>query len=144
MPSYTQTEPSNFTLPDGKYTVEIESAETKISQPPKNNEYIRMKCRVQMPNGTKGPAVFDNMVFTPKSAWKIDQIRESLGTTIVPGETANVEPEDLIGKRGVVILKTNEDTGYNEVDRWVTPKELAAVQTAIKSAVPKDGDDIPF
>jgi hypothetical protein len=144
MPSYTQTAPASFTVPDGKYTIEIEHAETKISQPPKNNEYIRMKCRVQMKDGTQGPAVYDNMVFTVKSAWKIDQVREALGASIIPGEPANVEPEDLIGKRATVILKTDPDTDRNIVDRWVTPKELAAVQTAMKSPAPKDGDDIPF
>ena len=140
MPSYTQTEPTqNYTLPDGKYKIEIEAAETKISQK-SSNEYIRCKCRVTLANGTKGPAIYDNLVFSPTSLWKVDQAREAVGFAVVPGEPCTLEPEDLIGKKATVIVKTDEDSGYNVIDRWVSAKELAAVKIS-KDA---DGDEIPF
>jgi hypothetical protein len=140
MPSYTQTEPTqNYTLPDGKYKIEVEAAETKISQK-SSNEYIRCKCRVTLRDGTKGPAVYDNLVFSPKSFWKVDQAREAMGFAVVPNEPCTVEPEDLIGKKATVIIKTDEDSGYNVIDRWISPKELEAA----KALIAADGDDIPF
>jgi hypothetical protein len=140
MPSYTQTEPTqNYTIPDGKYKIEIEAAETKIS-PKTSNEYIRCKCRVTLRDGTRGPAIYDNLVFALKSLWKVDQAREAVGYAVVPGEPCTLEPEDLIGKKAVVIVKTDESTGYNVIDRWVSAKELAAV----KAAKDADGDEIPF
>jgi len=143
MPTYTQTEPKSPQVTPGKHNIEIEGAELKFSDRTKN-EYIRLKCRVKLPDGTNGSTIYDNMVFTPKAAWKIDQVREALGFAIVPNETASVEPEDLIGKRGVVIVEFNEDTQFHEISRWVSPKETATVKSFLQSAVLKDGDEIPF
>lgn len=143
MPTYTQQEPKPPQVTPGKHNIEIEGAELKFSDRTKN-EYIRLKCRVKQPDGTNGSTIYDNMVFTPKAAWKIDQVREALGFAIVPNETASVEPEDLIGKRGVVIVEFNEDTQYHEIARWVSPKEAATVKSFLQSALPKDGDEIPF
>ena len=139
MPTYKQQEPQAPQITPGKHKVEIEGAELKISDRT-GNEYIRLKCRVILPDGSKGGTIYDNMVFTVKSAWKIDQIRESLGFAIVPNEDANVEPEDLLGRCGVVIVEHNDDTGYHEIARWVSAKELAAA----KASKDADGDDIPF
>lgn len=148
MPTYTQTEPQAPSITPGKHAVEIEGAETKTGFK-SNNEYIRLKCRVKTKDGMPGGTIYDNMVFSTKSAWKIDQIRESLGFAIVPNEPVNVEPEDLIGRSGTVIVEFNEETGYHEIKRWVSPKELSEAKAilnapskpAIKDA---DGDDIPF
>lgn len=143
MPTYTQQEPKPPQVTPGKHNIEIEGAELKFSDRTKN-EYIRLKCRVKQPDGTNGSTIYDNMVFTPKAAWKIDQVREALGFAIVPNETASVEPEDLIGKRGVVIVELNEETGYHEIARWVSPKEAAAARPAVKIHTNADGDEIPF
>ena len=140
MPSYTQTEPSNYTIPEGKYKIEVEAAETRIS-PKTSNEYINCKCRVTLANGSKGPSIYDNLVFSPKSFWKVDQAREAMGFAVVPNEPCTLEPEDLIGKKAVVMVKTDEDSGYNVIDRWISPKELEAVKTAQPA---KETDDIPF
>ena len=148
MPTYKQQEPQAAPLTPGKHNVEIEGAELKISDRT-NNEYIRLKCRVKLPDGSNGGTIYDNMVFTPKAAWKIDQVRESLGFAIVPNEDANVEPEDLLGRRGVVIVEHNDDTGYHEISRWVSPKDAATASAPAPKAAPKaasvlEGDDIPF
>lgn len=147
MPTYTQQEPKAAPLTPGKYKVEIEGAELKISDRT-HNEYIRLKCRVKNADGTNGSTIYDNMVFTPKAAWKCDQVREALGFAIVPNEPANVEPEDLLGRTGTVIVEFNEETGYHEISRWVSPKELAEAKAAAAKPAPKtsvlEGDDIPF
>ena len=106
---------------------------------------------MKLPDGTNGGTIYDNMVFVATAAWKIDQVREALGFAIVPNETASVEPEDLLGRSGTVIVEFNEETGYHEIARWVSAKELAEAK-AILNAPSKagsvrtvaDGDDIPF
>jgi len=150
MPSYKQQEPQAPQIAPGKHKVEIEGAELKVSNKT-GNEYIRMKCRVKLPDGSNGGTIYDNMVFVAKAAWKIDQVREALGFAIVPNETASVEPEDLLGRSGTVIVEFNDETGYHEIARWVSAKELAeakailtAPSTAVKIHTNADGDDIPF
>jgi hypothetical protein len=143
MPTYTQQEPKAPQITAGKHKVEIESAELKFSDRSKN-EYIRLKCRVKLSDGTNGSTIYDNIVFTPKAAWKIDQVREALGFAIVPNEPASVEPEDLLGRTGTVIVEFNEETGYHEVSRWVSPNDAAATRPAVKIHTNADGDDIPF
>jgi hypothetical protein len=110
-----------------------------------------MKCRVKLPDGSNGGTIYDNMVFVEKAAWKIDQVREALGFAIVPNETASVEVEDLLGRSGTVIVEFNDETGYHEVARWVSAKELAEAKVtvntpskAVKIHTDADGDDIPF
>lgn len=150
MPTYKQQEPQAQPVNPGKHRVEIEGAEAKVSNKT-GNEYIRLKCRVKLPDGTNGGTIYDNMVFVAKAAWKIDQVREALGFAIVPNETASVEPEDLLGRSGTVIVEFNKETGYHEIARWVSEKELAEAK-AILNAPSKagsvrtvaDGDDIPF
>ena len=150
MPTYKQQEPQAPQVTPGKHKVEIEGAEAKVSNKT-GNEYIRLKCRVKLPDGTNGGTIYDNMVFVAKAAWKIDQVREALGFAIVPNETTSVEPEDLLGRSGTVIVEFNEETGYHEIARWVSAKELAEAK-AILNAPSKagsvrtvaDGDDIPF
>ena len=146
MPSYKQQEPQAPSITPGKHLIEVEGAELKISQ--KNSEYIRIKCRVKLRDGSNGSTIYDNMVFTPKAAWKIDQVREALGFAIIPNEVASVEPEDLLGKRATVIVEFNEETGYHEIARWVNPRELAEAKAAL-NAKPKtsqnaESDEIPF
>ena len=147
MPTYTQQEPKAPQITAGKFKVEIEGAELKFSDRSKN-EYIRLKCRIKNADGTNGSTIYDNMVFTPKAAWKIDQVRESLGFAIVPNEAASVEPEHLLGRTGTVIVEFNEDSGYHEVSRWVSPKELAEAKTPAAKPAPKtspaEADEIPF
>lgn len=151
MPTYKQQEPQASPITPGKHKVEIEGAELKISDR-SGNEYIRLKCRVKLPDGTNGATIYDNMVFSPKSAWKIDQVREALGFAIVPHEEVSVEPEDLLGRTGTVIVEHNDETGYHEIARWVSAKELAEAKAIFNApvkagtvrTVKDDGDDIPF
>jgi hypothetical protein len=143
MPTYKQQEPQAPQITPGKHKVEIEGAELKISERT-GNEYIRLKCRVKLPDGSNGGTIYDNMVFTAKSAWKIDQIREALGFAIIPNEDASVEPEHLIGRTGTVIVEHNDDTGYHEIANWVSPKALAEAKAILKANPAKETDDIPF
>jgi hypothetical protein len=140
MPTYKQSEPKAPQITAGKYKVEIEGAELKFSDRSKN-EYIRLKCRVKLSDGTNGSTIYDNMVFTPKAAWKIDQVREALGFAIIPNEDASVEPEHLVGRTGTVIVELNDDTGYHEIASWMSPKSSAP---APKAKPAKETDDIPF
>jgi hypothetical protein len=161
MPSYTQTEPrETYFVEPGKYEVEItKSVETTSKVKPDGtggNPMIKLTCRVKLPDGTNGPELSDNLVFTAKALWKIDQVRLALGQAIVPGEEVTIEAEDLLGASAWVVLgeepgSKNPDARFNTIERWVSEKELAEAKAilntpskAVKIHTDADGDDIPF
>jgi hypothetical protein len=144
MPTYTpKTENTIQTVPPGQYKVQVEFAETKIGQQ-SGNEYIKMKLRVAMPDGSRGPVVFENMSFTAKAEVITNAIRESLGFAVILNEPVSVEPEELMGRTAVVKIKIDDD-GYNKVAKWISPKELSApaAKPAPKTS-PAEADEIPF
>ena len=163
MPSYTQTEPrETYFVEPGKYEVEITKSVEATSQVKPDgtggNPMIKLTCRVKLPDGTNGPELRDNLVFTAKALWKIDQVRQALGQAIVPGEEVTIEAEDLLGASAWVVLgeepvSTNPNARFNIIERWLEPKEAAkpvakpSAKPAAKPA-PKqldaDGDEIPF
>jgi len=92
------------------------------------------------------------LVFTAKASWKIDQFRASIGEAVVPGESAEVEALDLIGKVGVAEIgeepgANNPDQRFNTIERWIfgdelkKPKAPKAKPVAVQA---DEGDDIPF
>lgn len=161
MPSYKQNEPKAgaFFVPPGTYGVEIVKAVEKTSQ--NGNPMISLTCEISLGNGKVGPTVWDNLVFTSKAAWKIDQVLASIGRAIVPGEDVNVEADDLIGMEGVAVIgeepgAKNPSDKFNCIERWVfgdekaewiranRAKALQDKQAAPKAQPAKEDDDIPF
>jgi hypothetical protein len=141
MPSYKQEGMQPVPIQPGKHKIEIEFAENKTSQK-SGNDYIRIKCRTE-----GGAIIYDNMPFAPGMGWKIDQMRESMGFAIVPGEEVNVEPEDLIGRCATVIIKLDDknENGYHKIDRWMSPREVQPnPASSLKKSATKDDDSIPF
>ena len=171
MPSYKQSEPKQggaFFVPPGIYEVEIVKATEKTSQ--NGNPMIALVGAIKMPNGNDGPQVWDNLVFTAKAAWKIDQFLASTGSAVVPGEDVEIEADDCVGKVGVAVIgeepgSQNPQQKFNCIERWIFGDERseflrakrasafnAKQQGAAKEAAAKDGsakkddseDDIPF
>jgi hypothetical protein len=153
MPSYKQEEPKKagtYFVEPGIYRVEVENAVEKTSQ--NGNPMIKLVCRVKLDDGTEGPEIWDHLVFTAKASWKIDQFRASIGEAVVPGESADVEAADLVGKVGVAEIgeepgANNPDQRFNTIERWIFGDELKKLNApkAKPVAVQEDeGDDIPF
>jgi hypothetical protein len=169
MPTYKASEPKKaeiyFVEPD-VYEVEIRKAIEKTSQR-SGNLMIKLTCTIIMPDGNDGPEVWEHLTFTEKAAWKIDQVLAAVGIAIVAGEDVDVEPEQLIGKKGVCLVgqeagSENPDHRFNKIERWFfgdekkewlsNRKSSSAIKSPKPSAPKKqaevftdaDGDEIPF
>ena len=148
MPTYTQTEPcETYFVEPGKYQVEITKGIEKKSQA--GNIMIKLTCRVKLADGSDGPEIAEHLAFTPKAAWKIDQVRQALGQAVVPGEEVSIEAEDFVGMSAWVVLgeepgSTNPNMRFNTIERWIEAKETAKPDKAGTIRKPADSDDIPF
>ena len=169
MPTYKASEPKKteiyFVKPD-VYEVEIRKAIEKVSQR-SGNTMIKLTCAILMPDGGDGPEVWEHLVFTEKAAWKIDQVLTAVEIAVIAGEDIDVQPEDLIGKRGVCLIgeeagSENPEHTFNKIERWFfgdEKKEWLSVKKSNSAVVeskplPKqpakpvhldaDGDEIPF
>lgn len=169
MPTYKASEPKQaatyFVEPD-IYEVEIKTAVEKTSE--KNgNPMIKLDVAVIL-DGAEGPTMWEYLVFTAKASWKIDQVMASIGKPTMPGEDVNIEPEHIIGERGVALIgeeagSTNPDHRFNKIERWLFGKEkndwlankgkpkavqvdthIKAKANAYKPEVTDNDDDIPF
>jgi hypothetical protein len=169
MPTYKASEPKKaeiyFVEPD-VYEVEIKTAIEKISK--SGNPMIKLTCTILLPDGSNGPEVWEHLTFTEKAAWKIDQVLSAIGIAIVAGEEVDVDPDQLIGKKGVCLVgeeagAENPEHRFNKIDRWFFGEEkkqwLSGKKTESPVAKPKqstnptnqvathtdaDGDEIPF
>jgi hypothetical protein len=121
---------------------------------------ISLTCAIMLGAGKIGPTVWDNLVFTSKAAWKIDQVLASIGRAVVPGEEANVEADQLVGCEGVAIIgeepgAKNPSDKFNCIERWIfgdernewlrtnRAKDFQA-KAAPKAETTQEADDIPF
>jgi hypothetical protein len=126
---------------------------------------IKLTCTIIMPDGNDGPEIWEHLTFTEKAAWKIDQVLAAVEIAIVAGEDIDVEPEQLIGKKGVCQIgeeagAENPDHRFNKIERWFFGDEkkawlsgnrqVTATKTQpkpqAKPAAPslEEADEIPF
>jgi hypothetical protein len=115
---------------------------------------IELQLRI-MNGSRKGPLVYDNLVFTEKAFWKIDQFRECTGEKLVPGQPVVFNADDCIDRRGrlVVMIDTYQGRSKNKVDHYVLPGEESSSSPTITADGPVEpvkknelGEplDIPF
>jgi len=153
MPRYTSGALDAHHLPPGTYECRIEEAKEAVSKA--GNDMIKIRVRLFKPDGTPGPLVWEHLVFVDSAAWKIDQVRASLGFKVVEGEDVEVNPDDLLDRDGVVTVDEEDVDGrlYNRITDWVLPDEMRGAQPAQPAPGPtpsrrtaaKPGDDaIPF
>jgi uncharacterized protein DUF669 len=150
MPEYVQNTSSEV-LPDGsEHPFVVEDATEKESQA--GNEMIELQVRILNVDGSKGPLIYDNLVFTEKSYWKIDSFRECTGEKLVPGQRVVFNADDCIDRRGrvVVMIDVYQGRSKNKVDYYVTSSPSVGTSTITRpvAAVPKNelGEpaDVPF
>lgn len=133
MPTYTsegQSERKARTnvVADGGYKVAIIRSEDATSS--KGNPMIKLRGEVRASLDGKqkfedgeGPIVFENLVFMPSAAWKLDQFRDAIGETPVAGEEISIEADDLLGVVVPCFLKqgrTNQGGDCMDVAYYIT------------------------
>ena len=120
MPQYTAGK-AVLNVSSGIYDCEILKAEEKISE--KGNTMIKLDVQIIRPDGSRGPTIWDYLVFVPKSFFKIDHVLWSIGTKPKEGETINVDASDFIGQKAVVEVGEtegdNSSVRFNKIERWV-------------------------
>jgi hypothetical protein len=113
-----------------------------------------IELQIRILNGSdKGPLIFDNLVFTEKAFWKIDQFREATGEKLVPGQRVIFNADDCINRRGrvVVTIDSYQGRSRNKVDHYVLPGEESpspqTVSTVVQAVGKNELDepvDVPF
>lgn len=132
MATYTSGTPSVHIgpVPKGDYKLVVIAAEEKTSGA--GNPMIALKLEVlspasgaEYPEGSC-PKVYDNLVFTASSAWKIDQFRAAIGEEVVEGEEVNVDPDELIGAvltAHIGLGKNDKGSDRNEIVAYIVKED---------------------
>jgi hypothetical protein len=83
-----------------------------------------------------GCRLFDYLVASESSAWKIDTFRKAIGEAVVEGEEVELHAAKLVGRRGHARIKVETYNGKesNKVDFWITDRKAAA--SSVKPAAP--------
>ena len=121
--------PKSYHLPAGDYPVTIVEASETVSRST-GADMIKLTLDAESPDGTQSTKVFDYLVASASSVWKIDAFRRALGHEVVQGEPVELAAEDLVGRTLRARLKVEEFNGRanNKVEAWLAP--LAASSNA--------------
>lgn len=131
-----------FFVPEGEYTVRIIEAVETISKG-SGAEMIKLNLEVE----GHGCRLFDYLIASESTAWKVDAFRRALGETVVPGVPVEIHPQELISKTARARLKTEEYNGKtsNKIDAWLEPVGGVAGTTSSQAAMAEeDSVDEPF
>ena len=114
--------PKSYHLPAGDYSVTIVEASETVSRST-GADMIKLTLDAESPDGTQSTKVFDYLVASASSAWKIDAFRRALGYEVVQGEPVELAAEDLVGRTLRARLKVEEFNGRanNKVEAWLAP-----------------------
>ena len=114
--------PKSYHLPAGDYPVTIVEASETVSRST-GADMIKLTLDAESPDGTQSTKVFDYLVASASSVWKIDAFRRALGYEVVQGEPVELAAEDLVGRRLRARLKVEEFNGRanNKVEAWLAP-----------------------
>ena len=145
--------PKSYHLPAGDYPVTIVEASETVSRST-GADMIKLTLDAESPDGTQSTKVFDDLVASASSAWKIDAFRRALGHEVVQGEPVELAAEDLVGRTLRARLKVEEFNGRanNKVEAWLAPLAAsgnapaspAAAPTTSTNPAPEDASNEPF
>jgi hypothetical protein len=116
MPKYIQNAPQ--VLPEGIYPFEVINAKEKLSL--QGNEMIELQLSIQ----GSSLVVYDNLVFTPKSTWKVDDFRRATGEVLASGVQVDFTAQECLGRCGKVslVVENFEGRPRNKVMRYIIPE----------------------
>lgn len=144
-------------LPDGEYPWRIEEI-NQMETSRAGNPKLPVKFAFTGPGGAVA-TVYEDLVFTEKAAWKINQfLKSACGGKIDAGREIDFESHDFIkwmaARSGTAVLATETyiDKGGNERQKNVIvaftyPKSnagSAAPPAPAPAAIKAEDDDIPF
>jgi hypothetical protein len=98
-----------FHVPPGEYTLNVMDAVEETSK--SNNDMIKLKCRVVNEDGTLGVSMFEYLVFSEKTLFRIDQFLSACGKHPGPGLDFSLDCEEMIGWTFRAVLKVEEHNG---------------------------------
>lgn len=136
---------SNGLLAPGTYLARVISASESYSM--KGDQMIEMDVLV----GPSGEMKFlEKLYNTEKAAWKITQVRHSLGFDDAIGDPVSFEAEDLVNATGIVEIGLGKPRAegkyagkqFMEILRWM-PRGTPTGETPV-AATPPAADHIPF
>lgn len=107
-------------LEKGRYRFCVADAEQKKSKA--GNPMIEFKARHLKEDGSKGRAVYGNLVFTEKAYWKIDQFLSACGRHPGEGEAIEIDTDDMVGwefDADVEITRDDKGRDRNEFTAFV-------------------------
>jgi uncharacterized protein DUF669 len=141
MPKYVQQ--LDVTLPEGEYDFLVADANEKISQS-SGNDMIELRLLIKGPDGEE-VRIYDNLVFSNKAFWKIDQFRICTGDKLVAGQEVEFKAEDCLDRTGkaFVTIERFEGRERNKVKEYIAPGAIdkpAPAETR-KSQKPVLADD---
>jgi len=127
-------EDGDFTFPEGEFPFRIEDANEKTAK--NGTKYISLKLLVDA--GFKKPlTVFDNMFFSAKSKWRLQQFCKSVNLAERPKEI-----KEFLDKTGVAQFKGQKDKAeFGEV-KWYVEKDAGVA--AVENKFDATASDIPF
>jgi len=87
-----------------------------------------IELQLLVKNGTTEVRVFDNLVFSEKAFWKIDEFRVATGEKLVEGQKVNFEAEDCVDRKGRchLFVDVYEGRSRNKVEAYLPPSTPAA------------------
>jgi hypothetical protein len=121
MPTYEQKQEAVI-LPDGFYWFRVKNAKENTST--KGNEKIELELEIQ---GSE-TIVYENLTFSQKSYWRIDEFRTATGEKLTKSGQVTFEAEDCVGRTGCAELFTDDFEGRrrNKVNRFMHPDAVPA------------------
>jgi len=142
---YTSSDeaPKSFHLPAGDYVVTIVDATETVSRST-GADMIKLVLDAEAADGST-TTLFDYLVASPSSAWKIDAFRRALGHTVVQGEAVELAAEDLVGRCLRARLRVEEFNGRlsNKIEAWLAPLVEGEVRK-VAATVKEDEANEPF
>ena len=138
---YLDRAPTNSLIPAGDYTMRIKGGEFMLSKAGKE------MLVVELHNAEHDSTIWDNLVFTDKALWKIDQFLKAFGMQPDKGEEFEFDAEfvtRLIGKSGLVKVRVDEWEGKkkNKVEAYLAV--LVDGKAPSTRSKKKSDDEIPF
>ena len=128
-----QQRPERIILPVGVYSFEVKNATPKTSKA--GNPMITLQLTV---NGNgKTATVFDYLVGTQKTFFKVKNFCESVGIASVLVADGVLDAADIVGRKGACKLQIEPaQDGY--------PEKNVVDFYEVKQFDPNDDDDLPF
>lgn len=121
MPTYTAGTPQSqeFHVKPGEYKFRVVDAKEEKSKA--GNPQIKLKLKILLPGGKEAHSVFDYLVFTPSSVWKVDAFLKATDKHPGEGQTVDVEAADCIGLEGRFRLSEETYNGklQNKVESYL-------------------------